>query len=703
MFRRILLLIAAINCFSIQLIGQSDDKLGLSFFPSDKEFPINKIPQLEFSEIDAAVPSFMGGEQIYVHLKISAEESQKPNNIFLSYSLLDSISLYFQTEEGFALQQKTGQAFPFKTRLNPLTDFNFKVVEGVQDYYFKISSHKPVVLPFELISDDQLMQKVTNFDFFMGMYIGIVVIMLLYNLVIYFLTRDKSYLFYVLYLLFLGLAQAALFGYTDRFILFDSPILNSKFAVLSGALVGIASIAFIVNFLRLRQKAPLFYKLMLLVVVLDLIGILLLISGNAVLAYNWVNFVALGGSILAIASAVKLARAGYKPANFFLIAWSIFLVSVIVFALKDFDIVPYNPFFRRSMLFGSSIEIVLLSVALADRINQLRRDKEQSQLRALEMAKENEKIIKEQNVELERRVDSRTMELQESNEELQVTLDNLKETQSQLVDSEKMASLGQLTAGIAHEINNPINFISSNIKPLKLDLSEIYEIIAAFEALDESSTSEEITAAKAKLVELDYDFIKTEIESLVSGISDGATRTSEIVLGLRNFSRLDEDVVKKASPNEGLESTMVLLRNKTKDLIEVVKDYDPEIGEIDCFPGKLNQTFMNILNNAIYAVNEKEYEGDEEPTITLRTRKEGRDKVVIHLIDNGIGMDEHTQKKIFEPFFTTKNVGDGTGLGMSIVFKIIERHGGKMSVESEPGKGTEFKITLPVTQPNEFA
>ena len=203
MFRRILLLIAAINCFSIQLIGQSDDKLGLSFFPSDKEFPINKIPQLEFSEIDAAVPSFMGGEQIYVHLKISAEESQKPNNIFLSYSLLDSISLYFQTEEGFALQQKTGQAFPFKTRLNPLTDFNFKVVEGVQDYYFKISSHKPVVLPFELISDDQLMQKVTNFDFFMGMYIGIVVIMLLYNLVIYFLTRDKSYLFYVLYLLFL--------------------------------------------------------------------------------------------------------------------------------------------------------------------------------------------------------------------------------------------------------------------------------------------------------------------------------------------------------------------------------------------------------------------------------------------------------------------------------------------------------------------
>jgi signal transduction histidine kinase len=134
-----------------------------------------------------------------------------------------------------------------------------------------------------------------------------------------------------------------------------------------------------------------------------------------------------------------------------------------------------------------------------------------------------------------------------------------------------------------------------------------------------------------------------------------------------------------------------------------VKDYDPEIGEIDCFPGKLNQTFMNILNNSIYAVNEKEYEGDDEPTITIRTKRDGNDGVTIHLIDNGIGMDENTQKKIFEPFFTTKNVGDGTGLGMSIVFKIIERHGGKMSVKSEPGKGTEFKITLPITQPNEFA
>jgi two-component system NtrC family sensor kinase len=701
MFSRIgLIFLISFLAFLRPVHGQAFE---LAFFESGVDVPVKDIPKLEYTLAESKVLSFAGGNQVYVHLRIDSIEDNVNNSIFLSYSLLDSISLYYRDQVDFGLRQKTGQAFKFETRLNAVTDFSFDLKPGVHDYYFKVTSHKPLVLPFEVIGNQDLLFIVSSYDFFMGIYIGIVFVMLLYNLVLYFLTRDKSYLFYILYLLFLGLAQAALFGYTDRFLFANSPLINTKFSVLSGALVGIASVAFIVNFLRLKVKAPLYYNLLRLVVVLDLIGIVALFSGFEAIAYNWVNFVALGGSIIAIVAAVKLARSGYKPANFFLIAWSVFLISVIVFALKDLEILPYNPFLRRSMLFGSSFEIVLLSVALADRINQLRREKEQSQAKALEMAKENEKIIKEQNVELERRVDSRTMELQESNEELQVALDNLKETQSQLVDSEKMASLGQLTAGIAHEINNPINFIASNIKPLKLDLSEIYDIVASFQALDEDSSSDDLLEAKAKLEEYDYEFLKTEIEGLVGGISDGAVRTSEIVLGLRNFSRLDEDVVKKASPNEGLENTLVLLRNNTKDLIDLDEVYDENVGEIDCFPGKLNQTFMNILNNAIYAVNAKVYAEGEKPTIGIKTEKLKDGWVVIKLSDNGIGMDENTKKKLFEPFFTTKDVGEGTGLGMSIVFKIIERHGGKLIVNSQLGVGTEFIMTLPVNQPNEFA
>ncbi len=674
-----------------------------TYSSGSEQVPVNNISDLPFENIGSGVANFDNGSRVYIKINVDKDLNLSEQSLFLSYSLLDTIRLYQPVSGGLKLVQETGQAFPFESRHNPSSDFIFQLSRGVHEYYFEIYSNKPVVLPIQILKKETLNEKLGTNDVLFGLYLGIIIVMFLYNLVIYFLTRDRSYLFYIIYLLTLGLAQAALFGYTDRFLFKDWPYFNKTFTVFSGALVGIASVFFINNFLRLKTKAPLFRTLLFGVVALDLIGIILLFAGFESFAYQMVNMIALSGSIIAIVAAVKLAQAGYKPANFFLIAWSVFLASVVIFALKDFNIIPYNPIFRRSMLFGSSIEVVLLSVALADRINQLRREKEYSQARALEMARENERIIKEQNIELEKRVEARTMELQEANEELQVTLDNLKETQTQLVDAEKMASLGQLTAGIAHEINNPINFITSNIKPLKLDLSEVYEIIERLENLPEEASPEDIKSAKDALAEFDYDFLKEEIESLVSGISDGAIRTSEIVLGLRNFSRLDEDVVKLANLNEGLDSTMILLRNKTKDLITVEKDYDQSLRDIECFPGKLNQAFMNILNNAVYAVNAKHYEDGEEPKLTLRTRVVDEENVAVHLIDNGIGMDEDTKKKLYDPFFTTKEVGEGTGLGMSIVFKIIDKHGGHIEVNSELGKGTEFILFLPVRQPSEFA
>jgi len=678
-------------------------QLSIATFSDGKTHSESEIIGLDYITEKKGVANFDNGSVAYVKLIVDAEYANEDRRIFLSYALLDTIRFYRREADGLHLILETGQAYDFNTRAYESSDFVFPIKDGAQEYYFEIYSHKPVVLPFQLVERESLSATLSNNDFFFGTYVGLIAVMFLYNLVIFFLTRDRSYLFYILYLLTLGLAQAALFGYTDRFLFQGFPAFNRIFAVLSGALVAIASIFFINNFLRLKTKAPFFRKLLFSVVPLDVVAIILLLMGYESFSYKMVNMVSLVGSIIAIVAAVKLAQSGFKPANFFLLAWSVFLTSVVIFALKDFDIIPYNPVFRRSMLFGSSVEVVLLSVALADRINQLRREKEYSQARALEIARENERIIKEQNIELEKRVEARTMELQEANEELQVTLDNLKETQTQLVDAEKMASLGQLTAGIAHEINNPINFITSNIKPLKLDLDEVYTIVDRFSQLPEDCKPEELKQAKASLQEFDYDFLKEEIESLVSGISDGAVRTSEIVLGLRNFSRLDEDVVKKANLNEGLDSTMILLRNKTKDLIEVVRDYDDNLMDIDCFPGKLNQAFMNILNNGIYAVNAKRYEEGEEPTLTLKTRMVDSEMVAVHLIDNGIGMSEETKKKLYEPFFTTKEVGEGTGLGMSIVFKIIDKHGGRIEVNSELGKGTEFILFLPIRQPNEFA
>lgn len=280
--------------------------------------------------------------------------------------------------------------------------------------------------------------------------------------------------------------------------------------------------------------------------------------------------------------------------------------------------------------------------------------------------------------------------IEEKNNESNKLLTELKETQTQLVQSEKMASLGQLTAGVAHEINNPINFVSANIKPLKEDLNDILECIGQYEKVIEENKLENYFSELEKFKKnKDIIFSMQEIQELLKGIEEGANRTTEIVKGLRNFSRLDQNIIKKANMNEGIESTLTLLHSVYKDRIEIEKDLG-EIQEVECLPGQINQVLMNILSNAIQAIHDK---GE----IFIKTWEE-EPMVKISIKDTGSGMSEVTKQKIFDPFFTTKEVGKGTGLGLSISYGIIEKHKGKIEVNSEPGKGTEFIISVPILQ-----
>lgn len=279
----------------------------------------------------------------------------------------------------------------------------------------------------------------------------------------------------------------------------------------------------------------------------------------------------------------------------------------------------------------------------------------------------------------------------ESKSIINQTLDRLKETQGQLVHSEKMASLGQLTAGIAHEINNPVNFIYNGIGSLKTSLDELSVVVDKYEELEGTDnlnrTIQELKVLKA---ELEFDQIKQDLSELILDIKEGAVRTIEIVKGLRVFSRLDEEDSKQANINECLDATVVLLKNKMKNRIQLNKELDPSLPDINCYPGQLNQVFMNILTNAIQAIPEEQ----KDACITVRT-VDMEDRIEIALGDNGTGMSEDVKRRIFEPFFTTKPVGVGTGLGMSISYGIIEKHKGSMSVNSELGKGSEFIISLP--------
>jgi signal transduction histidine kinase len=280
--------------------------------------------------------------------------------------------------------------------------------------------------------------------------------------------------------------------------------------------------------------------------------------------------------------------------------------------------------------------------------------------------------------------------LEAQKSELQLTLENLKMTQSQLIQSEKMASLGLLTAGIAHELNNPINFVSGNVNPLQRDMEEIFSLVEQYEAQIEANNLEEVFDRVRELkAEMDYEFLMKEINNLLEGIQEGADRSSRIVKGLRSFSRLDDEKFQLYNIHDGIDSTLILLHNKLKNSIKVHKDYG-DLREIECFPSKLNQVFMNILTNCIQAI-------EDEGEIFIQTvSSDIRVKIIIK--DTGTGMSPEVKAHIFEPFYTTKDVGKGTGLGLSITYGIIEQHNGNIDVISEPGMGTEFIISLPRRQ-----
>ena len=278
------------------------------------------------------------------------------------------------------------------------------------------------------------------------------------------------------------------------------------------------------------------------------------------------------------------------------------------------------------------------------------------------------------------------VELNKQKEELQKTLENLKQAQGQLVQSEKMASLGQLVAGIAHEINNPVNFISAGVDSLSTNLEEIKQVLDVYHRITSTNVAEKLKEIEVLKEKVEYKEAIREINDLIESIKNGTNRTIEIVRGLRTFSRLDEDILKMADIHEGLDSTLILLHNKYKNRIEIVKSYG-NLPLIECYPGQLNQVFMNIISNAIDAI-------DEKGIITISTSASNK-LIQVSIKDTGQGIPENIRQKIFDPFFTTKGVGKGTGLGLSICQSIIEKHKGNIKVKSEEGKGTEFIISLP--------
>jgi len=325
---------------------------------------------------------------------------------------------------------------------------------------------------------------------------------------------------------------------------------------------------------------------------------------------------------------------------------------------------------------------------------------------AMKLAESRETLMK--NTELthmNQRLELEISERKQAQLELQKALQELQTTQAQLIQTEKMSSLGQLVAGVAHEINNPVNFISGNIIYVSQYTQQLLELVELYQ--------EEFPNHRQKIQEkiddIDLEFVVEDLPKILSSMKMGSRRIEQIVLSLRTFSHLDEADMKEVDIHEGIESTLLILQNRFKakpehPKIEIIKEYG-KLPLVECYAGQLNQVFMNVINNAIDALDmwnaqRSQQEIQNNPSqIIINTKIIDNNRIVVKIADNGPGMTQEVKQKLFDPFFTTKPVGQGTGLGLSISYQIIvQKHSGVLQCDSELGKGTEFWIEIPLHQ-----
>lgn len=532
---------------------------------------------------------------------------------------------------------------------------------------YKIKSSFTLFFPLKAMSYIKEQETTKTDELIYAMYFGIVLIMAFYNLFVYFATKLNSYLYYVVFIFAFGVAQFSFTGYLSGYIFVGNLVLAKQFGIIFSGISGVAGILFFNSFLSIKEKLKVVYKVLFGFLILYLVAIFFAVQKWFFSSFNILNFNALISGLIVLFGSLYLSIKGNRPATFFFYAWVVFLVSLILYVFINLGFLPYNSLTKYVLIIGSAIEIALLSFALADKINIL--------------SKENETLVREQNIELEKQVKERTAELGDA-------YDSLKETQTQLVNSEKMASLGHLTAGIAHEINNPINFISANITPLRRDIADYDTMMKLYQELNQENTEAKLQEINEFAKRTDFEYVKKEVQILLSGIDEGARRTAEIVRNLKIFSHIDKSEVNLYQINEGLITTLQLLNHKLTG-IKVIENLG-NLPMIMCMPGKLNQVFMNLLSNAIDAL-----AGVKNAEITV-TSFLNETNIQIEIEDNGHGIPEQHKANILEPFFTTKAVGSGTGLGLSISMSIIKEHHGTLACESEEGKGTKFIVTLPL-------
>ena len=551
---------------------------------------------------------------------------------------------------------------------------------------FFVKSSNQYVIPLQISNNVDLERNNNVRNLLMGSFLGIMITMFLYNLILFTYTRDTNYIPYLFYIIGITMGQTSLLG-VSQYLFPNNDFVFSLFLYLGSAIAGIFGALFVLKFLQIRNENQWMSIGLYIVIFAYFIVAITYVLGQFLISYALIQISAMIAVFVILAISISLSIKGKAVAKIYLIAWSALLISIVAYVLKDIGVLPSNNFTNFSVSFGVILETVFISLALTNNISTLRREKERANEEVLDQIEKNKELVLNQNVVLERKVSERTAALQQA-------LDDLKAAQSQLVQSEKMASLGTLTAGIAHEINNPINFVSANVIPLRENINDITTLIAAYKSIDFSNLKSELKRLAGLEEELELDYMLTETKQLIDGIEEGANRTHTIVQGLTSFSRGDMVKKSEADINRGIRSTVSVLKSRLNN-VKLIMSLDQNLPLVFCQVGKINQVVLNLINNALDALEEKNGTNRKASHLIVETKNLG-DSIQIIIGDNANGIDKELQLKIMEPFYTTKDVGKGTGLGLSISYSIIEDHGGAIEIDSEMGVGTKFILTLPI-------
>ncbi len=634
-----------------------------------------------------------------IWIKIQTYHTQSERHWVLqshTLSSADTVQFFAVLPDGYTLQE-----------INPLQKFSerpvraghhiFELHPNADTYYLRIHSSGLWRLSLRLASWKNLFEYYHERDFLQGLFFGILILSGIIALIIGFVIHSKIFYYYALYIFGILITNGAWEGLLFEWLWANFPTLNyfdpSKFIFF------MLAIPFVASFLHTKQNAPKLHRLFYGLVILYVIGLIINILGFISLTYYLIDIALFLTLIQIFVVSVVIYRQDYRPAKLFLVAWLPFLVGIMITFLQDAGVLPHNPFTFHAVKVGTVWEILVLSWAISMRINELRQEREGATKKALHALRQNEQMIREHNKLLEAQVAKRTAELAQKNQalenheqELEQALHDLQAKEAQLVQSEKMTSLGVLTAGIAHELNNPISFMNAGVYALERNLSEILKVTGLYEQITDENYPQILHQIEAEKADIEYEESLAEIRELIQGIKSGAKRTERIVKALRLFSRLDEADVKTIDIHKNLDNVLVMLTNRWKNRIEIIRNYQ-DIPKIECFAGKLNQVFMNIILNAIQAT-----EQDGKLTITTQLVPDNQCPMVrISVKDTGKGIPQNARTHIFEPFYTTKPVGEGTGLGLAVSYSIIQEHGGKLDFTSQENIGTEFWIDLPVS------